>query len=119
MIESLPRACAATWLAKRSTFPEFELKPIAHSHSRCSKGLGAIVWACRLVNTGQSASLITLAVVEPSSICRKMPECLGMIMRSNLSSLATRSISGVPSPDARNLSHYHAHALGHLPSHAA
>ena len=51
------------------------------------------VWACRLVNTEQSESLMTLAVVEPSSICRKMPDCVGMMMRSNRASLAIRAIS--------------------------
>ena len=56
---------------------------MAQTHSRCSICLGEIVSACCVVNTGQSASFNTFAVVEPSSILRKTPACVGMMMRSN------------------------------------
>src|ERR1700674_880569 len=38
---------------------------------------------------GQSASFNTFAVVEPSKFLRKMPECVGMMTRSNLFVLAS------------------------------
>jgi hypothetical protein len=56
---------SAAWLAYRITLCESESKPIAQTHSRCSSCLGERVSACRVVNTGQSASFNTFAVVEP------------------------------------------------------
>jgi hypothetical protein len=70
------------------------------SHSRCSKGLGAIVSACLLVNTGQGSSSRTFAAVEPSNICWNRPACVGMMIRSNSSSFAISPMRVPGSPES-------------------
>jgi len=82
---SVRSACTAfaAWLANRELFGESAFKPMAQTHSRCSTGLAQIVSACCVVNTGQSASFNTFAAVEPSSVLRKRPACVGMMLRSN------------------------------------
>ena len=73
MSERFAWKVSAHWLAARSTLSESALKPTAQTHSRCSSDLGDIVSACSMVNTGQSASFKTFAVVEPSSILLNTP----------------------------------------------
>jgi len=64
-----------------------------------------MVSACWVVNTGQSASFNTFAGVEPSSILRKRPACVGMMMRSNPFFLASWVICVDATPNNRILGH--------------
>jgi len=88
-------------LPVRSTVSAYGVRSRAHIHCLCVKGRGAIVSACLLVSTGHGASLITLAVVEPSNACRKRPACVGIMMRSKLSFFASSEICEAGSPESR------------------
>src|SRR5258708_37171504 len=69
---------------------------MAQAHSRRSSGLGEMVSACCVVNTGQSASFNTFAVVEPSKfpteeagVCRHDDE-IEFVRPSELNDLLRR-----------------------------
>jgi hypothetical protein len=101
MIESLLCACTAIWLAYEALSPNLNSNRRRTTIPCAPKTWERLSQHAGSSNTGQSASLITLAVVEPSSICRNLPACEGIMMRSNLSSLAIRAISVAASREIR------------------
>ena len=103
--ESFAWTSAAARLARRRLLSESGLRPMAQTHTRCSRGFEIEVSACWVVRTGQSASSSTFAVVDPSSIRRNRPACVGMTMRSNPPALATSAICSAASPERSILEH--------------
>jgi hypothetical protein len=71
---------------------------MVQTHFRYSKDRGTNDSACSVVNTRQSVSLNTFAVVEPSRSRRKRPACVDIMIRSNLCFFAVCAITSAASP---------------------